>query len=117
LPTLKHIHKSTAGRRDHDFSNSGNFVPCRLGRHHRFRQSQPSQLTKEEKQKKQEELRKKVKESLDGTVSDAALLKNLENKVSIQARIACLLWNYDEKGARSILNRSNKAYHNDQRRG
>jgi hypothetical protein len=96
--------------------NDSNSAPCGLGRRRRFRQSQPSQLTKEEEQKKQEELRKKVKESLDGAVSDAALLKNLENKVSLQARIACLLWNYDEKGARSMLNRSNKAYHNDQRR-
>jgi hypothetical protein len=36
-------------------------------------QSQLSQFTKEEEQKKQEELRKKVKEALDGAVSDAAL--------------------------------------------
>jgi hypothetical protein len=66
-------------------------------------QSQPKQLTKEEEQKKQEELRKKVKEALDGAVSDVALLKCLENKTFFLVRIACLLWNYDEKGARSLL--------------
>src|SRR5215510_6453411 len=66
-------------------------------------QSQPKQLTKEEERKKQEELRKKVKEALDGAVSDVALLKSLENKTFFQVRIACLLWNYDEKGARSLL--------------
>ncbi len=66
-------------------------------------QSQPKQLTKEEEQKKQEELRKKIKEALDGAVSDVASLKNLENKTFFQIRIACLLWNYDEKGARSLL--------------
>jgi hypothetical protein len=80
-------------------------------------QSQPSPLTREVERKKREEFRKKIKETLEGAVSDAALLKNLENKVSLQARIACLLWNYDERGARSMLNCSNKAYHNDQRRG
>ena len=66
-------------------------------------QSQPKQLTKEEEQKKQEELRKKVKETLNGAVSDVALLKSLETKAFFQVRIACLLWNYDEKGARSLL--------------
>src|SRR5262245_42789567 len=66
-------------------------------------QSQPKQLTKEEEQKKQEELRKKVKEALDGAVFDVASLKNVENKTFFQVRIACLLWNYDEKGARSLL--------------
>src|SRR5262245_374459 len=66
-------------------------------------QSQPKQLTKEEERKKQEELRKKVKEALDGAVSDVALLKSLETKAFFQVRIACLLWNYDEKGARSLL--------------
>jgi len=33
-------------------------------------QSQPKQLTKEEEQKKQEEFRKKIKETLDATASD-----------------------------------------------
>src|SRR5262245_44511706 len=66
-------------------------------------QSQPKQLTKEEEQKKQEELRKKIKETLDAALSDVASLKNLENKTFFQVRIACLLWNYDEKGARSLL--------------
>src|SRR5262245_3965513 len=66
-------------------------------------QSQPKQLTKEEERKKQEELRKKVKEALDGAVSDVALLKSLETKAFFQVRIACLLWKYDEKGARSLL--------------
>src|SRR5262245_21651935 len=66
-------------------------------------QSQPKQLTKEEEQKKQEELRKKIKETLDGAVSDVASLKNVENKTFFQVRIACLLWKYDEKGARSLL--------------
>jgi hypothetical protein len=66
-------------------------------------QSQPKQLTKEDEQKKQEDLRKKIKETLDGAVSDVALLKSLETKTFFQVRIACLLWNYDEKGARSLL--------------
>jgi hypothetical protein len=66
-------------------------------------QSQPKQLTKEEEQKKQEEFRKKIKETLDAAVSDVALLKNLENKTFFQVRIACLLWKYDEKGARLLL--------------
>ena len=66
-------------------------------------QSQPKQLTREEEQKKQEELRKKIKETLDGAVSEVALLKSLENKTFFLVRIACLLWNYDEKGARSLL--------------
>ena len=66
-------------------------------------QSQPKQLTKEEERKKQEELRKKVKEALDGALSDVALLKSIETKAFFQVRIACLLWNYDEKGARSLL--------------
>jgi len=66
-------------------------------------QSPPKQLTKEEEQKKKEELRKKVKETLEAAVSDVALLKSLENKTFFQVRIACLLWSYDEKGARSLL--------------
>lgn len=66
-------------------------------------QSPPKQLTKEEEQKKKEELRKKVKETLEAAVSDVALLKGLENKTFFQVRIACLLWSYDEKGARSLL--------------
>jgi len=66
-------------------------------------QSPPKQLTKEEEQKKQEELRKKIKEALGAAVSDVALLKNLENKTFFQIRIACLLWSYDEKDARSLL--------------
>jgi hypothetical protein len=66
-------------------------------------QSPPKQLTKEEEQKKQEELRKKIKEALGAAVSDFALLKNLENKTFFQIRIACLLWAYDEKDARSLL--------------
>jgi hypothetical protein len=66
-------------------------------------QSQPKQLTKEEEQKKQKELQKKIKEALDGAVSDVALLKNLENKTFFQTRTACLLWNYDEKTARLLL--------------
>ena len=66
-------------------------------------QSQPKQLTKEEEQKKQEELQKKIKEALDGAVSDVALLKNLENRTFFQARTAWLLWNYDEKNARLLL--------------
>src|SRR5215510_5197781 len=65
-------------------------------------QSPPKQLTKEEEQKKQEELRKKIKEALDAAVSDVASLKNLENKTFFQVRIACLLWNYDEKGAQAL---------------
>jgi hypothetical protein len=66
-------------------------------------QSQPKQLTKEEEQKKREELRKKIKETLDGAVSDVALLKSFENKTFFQVRIACLLWDYDEKGARLLI--------------
>jgi hypothetical protein len=66
-------------------------------------QSPPKQLTKEEEQKKKEELRKKVKETLEAAVSDVASLKSLENKTFFQVRIACLLWSYDEKGARSLL--------------
>ena len=66
-------------------------------------QSPPKQLTKEQEQKKQEELRKKVKETLGAAVSDVASLKSLENKTFFQVRIACLLWSYDEKGARSLL--------------
>ena len=66
-------------------------------------QSPPKQLTKEEEQKKKEELRKKVKETLAAAVSDVASLKSLENKPFFQVRIACLLWSYDEKGARSLL--------------
>src|SRR4030095_13372291 len=66
-------------------------------------QSQPKQLTKEEEKKKREELRKKIKETLDGAVSDVALLKSFENKTFFQVRIACLLWDYDEKGARLLI--------------
>jgi hypothetical protein len=66
-------------------------------------QSEPKQLTKEEEQKKREELRKKIKETLDGAVSDVASLKSFENKTFFQIRIACLLWDYDEKGARSLI--------------
>jgi len=66
-------------------------------------QSQPKQLTKEEEQKKQEELRKKIKETLNGAVSDVALLKTPENKTFFQVRIASLIWEYDEKGARSLI--------------
>jgi hypothetical protein len=66
-------------------------------------QSEPKQLTKEEERKKREELRKKIKETLDGAVSDVALLKSFENKTFFQVRIACLLWDYDEKGARLLI--------------
>jgi len=66
-------------------------------------QSPPKQLTREEEQKKQEELRKKIKETLGAAVSDVALLRRPENKTFFQVRIAHLLWNYDEKGARSLL--------------
>src|SRR5215510_8873590 len=66
-------------------------------------QSEPKQLTKEEEQKKREELRKKIKETLDGAVSDVALLKSFEYKTFFQVRIACLLWDYDEKGARLMI--------------
>src|SRR5215475_7930116 len=66
-------------------------------------QLQPSQLTRKEEQKKREELRKKVKETLEGAVSDVALLKSFENKTFFQVRIACLLWDYDEKGARLLI--------------
>jgi hypothetical protein len=66
-------------------------------------QSPPKQLTKEEEQKKQEELRKKIKETLGAAASDVGSLKRLENKTFFQVRIAYLLWNYDEKGARSLL--------------
>ena len=65
-------------------------------------QSEPKQLTNEE-QKKQKELRKKIKETLDGAVSDVALLKSFENKTFFQVRIACLLWDDDEKGARLLI--------------
>src|SRR5262245_48031788 len=66
-------------------------------------QSQLKQLTREEEQKKQEELRKKIKEAQDATIYEVASLKSLENKTFFQVRIACLLWNYDEKGAQSLL--------------
>src|SRR5215813_6550767 len=66
-------------------------------------QSQPKQLTKEEEQKKQEELRKKIKETLEGAVSEISFLKSFENKTFFEVRIACLLWDYDEKGARLLL--------------
>src|SRR5215510_8959181 len=65
-------------------------------------QSPPSKLTREEEQKKQIELQKRIKETLEGAVSDVALLKRPENKLFFQVRIACLLWPYDEKGARSL---------------
>jgi hypothetical protein len=66
-------------------------------------QSLPKQLNKEEERKKQEELRKNVKEALGAAVSDVALLRRLENKTFFQVRIAYLLWSYDEKGARSLI--------------
>ena len=66
-------------------------------------QSQPKQLTKEEQQKKQEELRKKIRETLDAAVSDVALLRTPEYKAFFQVRIASLIWGYDEKGARSLI--------------
>ncbi|MCI0663288.1 MAG: hypothetical protein L0220_19660 [Acidobacteria bacterium] len=66
-------------------------------------QSPQKNLTGEEEKKKQAELRKKIKETLEGAVSDVALLKRPENKIFYQVRIACLLWPYDEKGARSLI--------------
>src|SRR5215813_8979716 len=66
-------------------------------------QSQPKQLTKEEEQKKKEEIRKKIKETLDAAVSEVAFLKTPENKTLFQVRIASLIWEYDEKGARALI--------------
>jgi hypothetical protein len=68
-----------------------------------FSQTQPKPLTKEEEQKKQEELRKKIKEALDAAISDLGLLRMPENKAFFQVQIAGLLWDYDEKGARSLI--------------
>src|SRR5262245_35517049 len=66
-------------------------------------QSQPSQLTREDKRKKRAELRKKSTETREGSLSDVALLKSFENKTFFQVRIACMLWDYDEKGARLLI--------------
>src|SRR5262245_6246990 len=68
-----------------------------------FSQTQPKPLTKEEEQKKQEELRKKIKEALDAAISDVGSLRIPENKAFFQVQIAVLLWDYDEKGARSLF--------------
>jgi hypothetical protein len=68
-----------------------------------FSQTQPKPLTIEEEQKKQEELRKKTKYALDAAISDVGSLRIPENKAFFQVQIAGLLWDYDEKGARSLL--------------
>ena len=73
------------------------FIPIVSG------QSPQNKLTREEEQKKQIELQKRIKETLEGAVSDVALLKRPENKLFFQVRIACLLWPFDEKGARSLI--------------
>jgi hypothetical protein len=68
-----------------------------------FSQTQPKPLTIEEERKRQEELRKKVKEAIDATLSDVGSLRMPENKAFFQVQIAVLLWDYDEKGARSLI--------------
>jgi hypothetical protein len=66
-------------------------------------QSQQNKLTQEEEQKKLIELQKRIKETLERTVSDVALLRRPENKIFFLVRLACLLWPHDEKGARSLI--------------
>ncbi len=66
-------------------------------------QSQPKKLSREAEQQKREELRKKIKEALDSASSEVTALKSPETKTFFQVRIACLLWSYDEKGARLLL--------------
>lgn len=66
-------------------------------------QSQSKKLSQEGEQQKREELRKKIKETLDSAGSEVAALKSPETRTFFQVQIACLLWSHDEKGARALL--------------
>jgi hypothetical protein len=65
--------------------------------------SPPIKPAKEEGQKERSELRKKIKETLDAGISEVSSVRSADTKAFFQVRIACLLWNYDEKGARALI--------------
>lgn len=66
-------------------------------------QTLPSQPSKEEQKKAQEELERKTLILLDEVVSDSLMLKLVENRAIIQASAADLLWVRDEKRARTLF--------------
>ena len=66
-------------------------------------QPQLKKPIQEGERQKREELRKKIKETLDSANSEVFAVKSPETRAFLQVRIACLLWSYDEKGARSLL--------------
>lgn len=66
-------------------------------------QSPATQPPKEEQKKAQEELERKTLIMLDEIISDAQMLKLVENRAIIQACAAELLWTRDEKRARTLF--------------
>lgn len=68
-----------------------------------FASAQNATESKEEKEKAQKELEKKIVALLEQTVGDAALLKLPENRAQVYATAGDLLWKFDEKRARTLF--------------
>lgn len=66
-------------------------------------QTLPSQSSKEEEEKARAELERRVLILLEEVVSDAQMLKLVENRAIVQASAADLLWPRDEKRARAFF--------------
>jgi hypothetical protein len=67
-----------------------------------FAQTSPT-ASKEEKEKTQKELEKRVLEILDQAVGDAATLKLAQNRAVVYAIAGDLYWKFDEKRARELF--------------
>lgn len=66
--------------------------------------TQPSPpLGREQEQKRFREREKTIREMLETVASEIASLKIPENRVIFQSRMADLVWNFDEKRARSLI--------------
>src|SRR5262245_54888824 len=54
-------------------------------------------------------LEKKIKENLEAAAAESATLKIPENRAFLYFRIADLLWDFDEQGARALIEESRSA--------
>src|SRR5215813_11319984 len=68
-----------------------------------------SRLNNAKGQKPLASLEKKIKENLEAAAAESATLKIPENRAFLYFRIADLLWDFDEEGARALIEESRSA--------
>lgn len=74
--------------------------------HFALAQTPPPKNPETDKEKAQAELKQKAVALINSTANDAAFLKLPENRASVYAEAATLIWQADEKRARSLFRRA-----------